>query len=128
MDERRIRAAIEDIACALLRWVDPDGQYLVIRPEMAAPFIADRLLAGLPTNMVGHRDSATGHPIRDLGIYCVSPQGSGHQEIAEGWVEYLVTRGIADVKWGSELTVQDIRACATMTAIAFLEADQQDVE
>ncbi len=114
------------MAVVMFRGVNPSSHYLVIRQGRSGPFITDRLMKGLAVNLVGHRDSEVGHPIRDLGIYRVSESGEGHNEIAEGWVGFLVEQEIAVLKDGSDLTVEDIRACATMHAIAFLEQEGDD--
>ncbi len=122
MDEQTIRAAIDDMAAAIFRSIDPAASYLVIEQGKAGPFITQRLTSGLPVNLVGHRDSPTGHPIRDLAIYKVSEAGEAHNEIAQGWAPFLVDHEIARLYVGADLTVEAIRACATMQAIAFIDA------
>jgi hypothetical protein len=126
MDNLQILNAIKEIAVALFRQTDPEAMYLIIRPDKAVAFNADRLMQGLPVNLVGHMDYEVGLPIRDFGIYRMTETGQGHNEIGEAWGPVLCEAGIAVMKHGHELTHQHFMEFATYTAIAMLESDEHE--
>jgi hypothetical protein len=112
-------AVRREIAQVHFKNVDPDARYLIVRDSTADKFNFDRLSTGKPLNLVSHRDSQIGVPLRDNGIYKITADAEGHMEIGEGWVDHLVGLGVADVCAGRAITVAQIYAWANQDITAF---------
>jgi hypothetical protein len=125
MNPTQLEAVTAEIAAVLFRSIDPEAQYLVVVPDRAAPFTTQRLLNRLPANLVGHRDDPAGRPIRDSGIYRITDTGTGHNQIAEGWVDALVSSGTAIQKQGQAITVDEIWSAALVEVMARLEPAEE---
>lgn len=121
-----LEAVTAEIANVIFRSIDPAGDYIVIRDKCAAAFTTARLLAGLPANIVGHRDDANGRPIRDCGIYRVTDAGIGHNEVAVGWASLIHGGNTGTVKSGGDITLDEVWAAALAEVLARVEPTEED--
>ncbi len=110
------------IARALFAQIDPDIRYVVAEGTSTA-FTTARLMRGLPAMVIGDRDRIS-KPLRDHGIYRITPDGIDHDCIAEGWVNAVLEDGAGAVKLGSEITVGDVWDAAAHEVATRLEQDE----
>lgn len=103
---RFIRETTPVIAGTLFQSIDPEAQYCLIPLKMAERFNYRRVMEGLPVGLVF--EAGQMRPIRSLEFYRVQDTPSQDGDILEGYATMLVSSGMATMKLGEELTVDDI--------------------
>jgi hypothetical protein len=126
MSPEKIDEVVAEIAVLMFSKLDMRANYLVIRDGKADEWNHQRLLAGEPTNLVGHQKSHIGVPLRDCQILKLTPTGEGHMEIAEPWLPILCEAGVALAFSADQLKIGHFYACARKEVEAFQASTPPD--
>ncbi len=115
-----IRDTEQAVALALFRGIDVASTYCVIPEKSAERFNYQRMMEGLPVGLVVDQVTSTERPIRSGEFYRLSedPQDG---EIHEGHGTMLGTAGVAVLKTGADITVDEIWHAAMVFVHAKLE-------